>query len=150
MAAALLPYAASIGASVAPQLLSAAGKYLPKGAGSVLKYAPQILEAAPAVAQGVSGLFRKGKKIANFLFSSKGRRNLAHMLSSSEGRGKLLDKASSFVGKGLNTSGAALELGNRLGIVNQQQLDRGQNLIGKGHQGFQAALGQLSDFSGSA
>lgn len=150
MAGALIPIAASIGANYAPQLLSAAGRYLPKGAGMVLQHAPEILAAAPAVAQGISGAFNKGKKIANFLFSSKGRRNLAHMLSSSEGRSKILDKASKYVGKGINASSAALQLGNRLGLVNQRQLQSGQNMIGKGHQGFQAALGQLSDFSGSA
>ena len=111
--------------------------------------APYAAQYAPHVIKHLPGVFNKGKQLANLLFSSAGRRNVAHMLSTQEGRANILNKVQKYSGHGVNLANTALDLAGKLGVVDKHQLELGQNILNKGHQGFQSALGVLGKFNGA-
>lgn len=121
---------------------------IPAIAEGIVKYGPLVAEYGPKVLNAIPGILSSGKKLANFLFTSKGRSNIGHMLSTAEGRGKILNSIAKGARKGIDVGSTALQVGNRLGVINSQQLQSGQSMLGKGHQSFQSSLGKLSSYPG--
>ncbi len=130
-------------AAAIPAIASAISKYGPLA----LKYGPVVAQALPEIADIASGAYGTGKKLANLLFSSKGRQNLVQMLSSSEGRRNILEKASKYAGKGAIAGHSLLNIAGKFG-ADESTIGQGRGILSKGHQGFQSTLAQLASYPG--
>lgn len=112
-------------AALLPLLGSAAAAYAPQIASAVL---PSALSA--------------GKKIGNFLFSSKGKKNIGHLLSTAGGVAKILAGSGDTVKKGLNAANVALEVGSKLGIIDPEQARSYGNTLNQGYAEAANAVNQ--------